>query len=254
MIKLLENKSQNGSIGIGAMIIFIALILVAAVSSTVIIETIENLQQSGEKTGSDVSLTVNTKPIPTSLRIIGDGDGATFCATEGGDCEFIGMRYIRYVSNDDSSKFFELELSDGTPCTNDVFGDPDVGKLKSCFIIESKELLLTWQMTAGSLNTQAQNINYIVFCNNDGSLQSDSDDMVSAQMRFIDGTNYAGDEGAFVTDDLIEVGSKYRVILRLVSCIPSIEEEMTLMIYAIGGGESTITMYFGTIDIGYKVY
>ena len=66
-------KSRDGSIGIGAMIVFIALILVAAVASTVIMETIESLQQKGESTGADVSATVNTKPRPTSISIIGEG-------------------------------------------------------------------------------------------------------------------------------------------------------------------------------------
>ena len=44
---------RSGSIGIGAMIVFIALILVAAVASTVIISTIENLQQSNEDSSSE---------------------------------------------------------------------------------------------------------------------------------------------------------------------------------------------------------
>ena len=46
-------RGERGSIGIGAMIVFIALILVAAVASTIIIKTIEDLQQSGETTSSD---------------------------------------------------------------------------------------------------------------------------------------------------------------------------------------------------------
>ena len=37
---------EAGSIGIGAMIVFIALILVAAVASTIIIKTAEELQQN----------------------------------------------------------------------------------------------------------------------------------------------------------------------------------------------------------------
>ena len=45
-------RGERGSIGIGAMIVFIALILVAAVASTIIIKTIEDLQQNGETTSS----------------------------------------------------------------------------------------------------------------------------------------------------------------------------------------------------------
>ncbi len=47
------SERESGSIGIGAMIVFIALILVAAVASTVIISTIENLQQDNEDTSAE---------------------------------------------------------------------------------------------------------------------------------------------------------------------------------------------------------
>ncbi len=49
----LERRETEGSIGIGAMIVFIALILVAAVASTIIIKTAEELQQNAENTSSD---------------------------------------------------------------------------------------------------------------------------------------------------------------------------------------------------------
>ncbi|MEC7544846.1 MAG: hypothetical protein VYE51_05220 [Candidatus Thermoplasmatota archaeon] len=46
-------NDDRASIGIGAMIVFIALILVAAVASTIIIKTAEELQQRAEATGDD---------------------------------------------------------------------------------------------------------------------------------------------------------------------------------------------------------
>ena len=48
-----KKNDDGASIGIGAMIVFIALILVAAVASTIIIKTAEELQQRAEATGDD---------------------------------------------------------------------------------------------------------------------------------------------------------------------------------------------------------
>ena len=52
-----DNQEQDtwGAIGIGAMIVFISLILVAAVASAVIIQTAEKLQQNAQTAGDDTS-------------------------------------------------------------------------------------------------------------------------------------------------------------------------------------------------------
>jgi len=56
-----ENNNEIGSIGIGAMIVFIALILVAAVASAVIIQTGEKLQQNAQQTGDDTEREIGGK-------------------------------------------------------------------------------------------------------------------------------------------------------------------------------------------------
>lgn len=57
----IDRDKEAGSIGIGAMIVFIALILVAAVASTIIIKTAEELQQNAESTSDDTRKEISGK-------------------------------------------------------------------------------------------------------------------------------------------------------------------------------------------------
>jgi len=84
-IKNLKDEN-SGSIGIGAMIVFIALILVAAVASTIIIKTAEELQQNAEQTSSDTRQQISGKValIDVVVRSTGDelaGNGDDHIAT-----------------------------------------------------------------------------------------------------------------------------------------------------------------------------
>ena len=71
--KLKEN--DVGAIGIGAMIVFIALILVAAVASAVIIQTGEKLQQNAQQTGSDTQQEISGKITINSVFVFGANAG-----------------------------------------------------------------------------------------------------------------------------------------------------------------------------------
>jgi parallel beta-helix repeat protein len=53
----------------------------------------------------------------------------TVCATEGGRCSFSGQQQVRYGAN--GSYVFKT-LTDGTACSNSVFGDPIYGVVKQC--------------------------------------------------------------------------------------------------------------------------
>jgi archaellin len=63
------------AIGIGAMIVFIALILVAAVAAAVIIQTAEKLQQNAQTTGEDTSKNLAGKLIVNAGFVATGADG-----------------------------------------------------------------------------------------------------------------------------------------------------------------------------------
>jgi alpha-L-rhamnosidase len=60
--------------------------------------------------------------------------GSAFCAPENGLCSFTGTQTVAYGAG---SSFTQKSLNAGTPCTNAVFGDPDYGVVKACFVVSS---------------------------------------------------------------------------------------------------------------------
>ena len=67
-----EQRDDIAAIGIGAMVVFIALILVAAVASAVIIQTGEKLQQNAQQTGADTQQEISGKITINSIFVYGD--------------------------------------------------------------------------------------------------------------------------------------------------------------------------------------
>ncbi len=101
------SKDNLGSIGIGAMIVFIALILVAAVASAVIIQTGEKLQQNAQQTGSDTQREIAGKISIKSVLINGTDDA---------------MMY--FESSPGSDTLDPSDIAWQVACTNDNAGTP----------------------------------------------------------------------------------------------------------------------------------
>ena len=73
-----ENRDNVAAIGIGAMIVFIALILVAAVAAAVIIQTAEKLQQNAQTTGEDTTDMMASKITVKSVVITNTNDPVSY--------------------------------------------------------------------------------------------------------------------------------------------------------------------------------
>jgi hypothetical protein len=55
----------------------------------------------------------------------------TACAAENRTCSFVGTREVAYGAN---GQYGYRSVTDGTPCSNAVFGDPAPGMAKTCFV------------------------------------------------------------------------------------------------------------------------
>jgi flagellin FlaB len=112
-------EDNVAAIGIGAMIVFIALILVAAVAAAVIIQTAEKLQQNAETTGADTAKNLAGKFVVF--------DGFVANGGLGGEAEYTS----------DTAYFFTATLAPGsTPIRIDTITYQmfcDAGKIEGIF-------------------------------------------------------------------------------------------------------------------------
>ena len=125
-----KTESESGAIGIGAMIVFIALILVAAVASAVIIQTGEKLQQNAQQTGSDTQREIAGK-IAVKKVVIEDADEVFmyFESSPGSDVLDVSDIAWQVACNnrdpDDDGNLDETDDNAGYQFIAGFFGDGD---------------------------------------------------------------------------------------------------------------------------------
>ena len=144
--RVIKDKEEMGSIGIGAMIVFIALILVAAVASTIIIKTAEELQQNAEQTSSDTRQQISGKVAIVDILVASTADtlgtGATHVAT---------MDVIWRVSSG-STGIYPADVSYYITCehSNSIGLGFDDGLLPASSLITEVAIGATVELTAGN--------------------------------------------------------------------------------------------------------
>tara|TARA_B110000444_G_scaffold80457_1_gene75983 strand:+ start:57282 stop:58139 length:858 start_codon:yes stop_codon:yes gene_type:complete len=278
----MDKNSASGSIGIGAMIIFIALILVAAISSSVIMEMAEKLKEDGDSTSNDVQYEVSKRVKLTGayIRSVGGncnvvlfqhagfgGWSATF-----GVGDFLVEDFIAAgaVDNDASSirieegcaaSMFEGENFDGAWEAEVGEGNYDLGDLQavglendqlSSMKIKGFGLLLIIELAAGSPPIQAGDIGWSVACNQeDGSFGFDFNTITLSGSRLSDGLNTFGQDFDILPTELITGDMAVHTELDFIQCVPEVGERIELNLHVEFGATTSIQLPFDIVhEIG----
>ena len=154
---MMINKNMNvkeneiGAIGIGAMIVFIALILVAAVASAVIIQTGEKLQQNAQQSGSDTQREISGKISVNAVIVYDAQHYLLYFETAPGSDPISTANVIWQMSCDDAGAYAYV---------SDDFFDGTIGEDQQPAIQDD---LGTPAANAGVVTTLAPGVPYAIF-------------------------------------------------------------------------------------------
>ena len=141
-----RDDGELGSIGIGAMIVFIALILVAAVASTIIIKTAEELQQNAEQTSSDTRQQISGKITIVDVIVTNTADELGTGATHVSEMDII------WRVSSGSTGIYPNEISYYITCevSSSVGAFFDTDELTALNLTDDSEPADTFELSAGN--------------------------------------------------------------------------------------------------------
>ena len=275
-------KSEFGSIGIGAMIVFIALILVAAVASTVIINTIQDTSENAESTVLDVRGELSKKVLVEGAYIserdctvviwehggaagwsasftVGAHTGAAFVVAGGTDNAAStvvvddGCRAILYENSDFSGWENTYEVGSHAINPNDQLSSLIVQN-PSSRLPQGFELEMIMELGLGSPPIPAETIRWSVSCKNGTGVGLDSEDIVTSRSRLLGDTNTLGDDSDFVAGEIIEYGMVFKVPVSFSNCIPDSGINLPLLLHVDGGATTNVNLALRATDQGTNLF
>ena len=246
-----ERRDDIGSIGIGAMIVFIALILVAAVASAVIIQTGEKLQQNAQQTGSDTQEEIGGK-ISIITMWVGQQDDC-----DGGGTNVDKCITLVFELAAGSEPMLESQVVWTISCTNDagtgldtVYGTFDGDITGSSGAADLDEF------GDGVVDTTRMNLDTVHVDGSDKNVDVDGDGVMDA----LDGDKR--------DDDILQPGQVYMINLKTQAddtdvntagnavtgeCDPVLNEQHTLIIQVAGGGSTYEKISYTSVTQGASI-
>ena len=227
--QLTPDRREEGSIGIGAMIVFIALILVAAVASTIIIKTAEELQQNAENTSSDTRQQISGKVSVADVYVKTTADPL---AEGAGDTDIATMEVIARISSG------SLNVQQG-----------DISYYMSCKVTLVDEAGDPTYAVVDSGDATAVNL--------DGSAIAAGTELTAGTtFKFeidLNPTDVADTAGTGAADDDLDNGDFLSATTPGCDCEAGAGQELELRVVVDGGGETLANLKIESITLGKSI-
>ena len=278
----LQHLNRDGSMGIGLMIVFVALILAASISTAVIMKQAQDVSEKGDSVSSGISDSINKRMELVGAWVAGGidcsaelfqhaGFGGWSVVFDVGDYDRAAMEALGATDNDASSikveegcniVMYEGESFDGTWEAHFGAGDHTLASIEaagggndeiSSISVMSFSLVLFLELGPGSPPILVDDVSTSTVCGNGDTVSIDYSLIVDSGARLIENTNTLGADanialGETITDEMI-----VRVEMAFNQCVPNIGFRLPLDINVNYGAITSYILPISSDEIGYDL-